>query len=123
MTTSPRAAMRPFTLITGAFLIAAFTLSACAERREDRIAFDGVFFRSDAKRLDRENRERFEVTVRPVSQSLEGARAAGAYEATRYCIENFGTSDIIWVYGPDGEAGTLRIANDRLTLEGACDFD
>ncbi|MFL4470839.1 hypothetical protein ACERZ8_13450 [Tateyamaria armeniaca] len=110
---------RPIWLVA-LLLIAALMLSACSgERKADRIAFDGQFFRASAKKVDRERLD-FEVTVRPVSASLEGARAAGAYEATRYCVGNFGTSDIEWTNGPDGEDGTLRIANDRLLLLGTC---
>lgn len=106
--------------LMGLLLIAALLLSACTERRADRVAFDGVFFRSTSSKIDKQ-RDRFEVTVSPVSASLEGARAAGAYEAVRYCIENFGSSDIVWINGPDGEDGTLTITNDRLLLSGTCD--
>lgn len=107
-------------LLTGALLVAALLLSACAgERRADRVAFDGVFFRSNASKIDRK-RDRFEVTVSPASASLDGAREAGRYEAIRYCIENYGSSDIDWLDGPDAEDGTLTIANDRLLLRGIC---
>ncbi|MEL6563950.1 MAG: hypothetical protein AAFQ59_05865 [Pseudomonadota bacterium] len=100
-------------------LIGALLVSACQERRADRVAFDGVFFRSTASNIDR-TRADFEVTVSPVSASLDGARDAGRYEAIRYCIRNFGSSDIDWVQGPEGEDGTLTIANDRLLLRGTC---
>ncbi|WP_415402579.1 hypothetical protein [Tateyamaria sp. SN3-11] len=110
--------LRP-ALLTGALLIAVLALSACAERRADRIAFDGVFFRSTASKVEKDRSE-FEIGVSPVSASLEGAREAGRYEATRYCIDNFGTSDINWVEGPDAEDGTLRISGDKLVLRGAC---
>ncbi|MEM6373126.1 MAG: hypothetical protein AAF727_10160 [Pseudomonadota bacterium] len=105
----------PFALL----LIAALLLAACSERKADRVAFDGQFFRATSKKVDRQRLD-FEVTVRPVSASLEGARAAGAFEATRYCIGNFGTSNIEWTDGPDAEDGTLRISNDRLLLVGTC---
>ena len=111
--------LRPACLL-GLLLIATLVLTACnAERRADRIAFDGQYFRADAKKLDK-NRLNFEVTVRPVSASLDGARAAGLHEGIRYCIGNFGTSDIRWVNGPDADGGTLRISNDRLVLQGTC---
>ena len=100
-------------------LIAVLILSACQERRADRIAFDGVFFRSSASKLDRKRAD-FEVSVSPVSASLDGARDAGRHEAIRYCIANFGSSDIDWIAGPDAEDGTLTIANDRLLLRGTC---
>jgi len=111
--------LRPARMVA-LLLVAAVLLSACSgERKADRIAFDGQFFRASAKKVDKQ-RLNFEVTVRPVSASLEGARAAGRYEATRYCVGNFGTSDVTWINGPDGADGTLRIANDRLTLLGTC---
>lgn len=110
--------LRPVVL-TGAMLIAALLLSACNERRADKVAFDGVFFRSTASKVDKQ-RDVFEITVSPASSSIEGAREAGRYEATRYCIANFGTSDVVWTEGPDAEDGTLRIANDRLILTGTC---
>ncbi|WP_299687185.1 hypothetical protein [uncultured Tateyamaria sp.] len=100
-------------------LIAVLLVSACQERRADRVAFDGVFFRSNASNIDRQ-RDDFEVAVSPVSASLEGARDAGRYEAVRYCIKNFGSSDITWIAGPDAEDGTLTIAGDRLVLRGTC---
>ena len=106
-------------LLTGALLIAALLLTACAERRADTVAFDGGFFRSTASQVGKP-RDVFEVTVSPASSSIEGAREAGRYEATRYCIENFGTSAVDWTEGPDAEDGTLRTANDRLILTGTC---
>ena len=88
-------------------------------QRKRFVAFDGVFFRSTSSKLDK-LRADFEVTVSPVSASLEGARDAGRYEAIRYCIKNFGSSDISWIAGPDAEDGTLTIAGDRLVLRGTC---
>ncbi|WP_299742008.1 hypothetical protein [uncultured Tateyamaria sp.] len=110
--------MRP-TLLTGALLIAALLLSACQERRSERVAFDGVFFRATSGKVDKE-REQFEIGVSPVSASLEGAREAGRYEAVRYCIKQFGSSDIVWIEGPDAEDGRLRISGDKLLLRGTC---
>lgn len=109
-------------LLTGLFLVAALLLTACAERRADRVAFDGVFFRSNASKVDRQ-RDQFEISVSPVSSSLEGAREAGRFEATRYCIAEFGSSDIDWIDGPDAEDGTLRISGDKLLLRGTCTPD
>ena len=110
--------LRP-ALLTGALLIAALLLTACAERRADRVAFDGVFFRSTSDNVEKDRVE-FVVGVSPVSASLEGARDAGRYEATRYCIDNFGSSDVTWIEGPDAEDGTLRISGDKLVLRGTC---
>ncbi|MEM6760531.1 MAG: hypothetical protein AAF601_13730 [Pseudomonadota bacterium] len=98
---------------------ASLILSACQERRADRIAFDGVFFRSNSSKVDKQ-RDQFVVSVGPASLSLDGARAAGRHEAVRYCIENFGASDIAWSQGPDAEDGRLVLENDRLILRGTC---
>lgn len=110
--------MRP-ALLTGLLLIAVLLLTACSERRANRVAFDGVFFRASSGKVDKQ-RDQFEVTVSPVSASLEGAREAGRYEAIRYCIKQFGSSDIDWIAGPDAEDGTLRINGDKLLLRGTC---
>ena len=114
-----RADQRPVWLL-GLFLIATVLLTACSpERRSDRIAFDGQLFRASAKKLDKQRLD-FEVTVRPVSASLNGALEAGLHEGIRYCIGNFGTSEIDWVNGPEADDNTLQISNDRLVLQGTC---
>lgn len=100
-----------------AALIGALALPACGNRDED-VAFDGQFFNARAKKVDGE-RDQFEVTVKPFSASADGARAAGEYEAIKYCIDLYGSSDIIWQRGPDDEDGLL-VAGDTLSLRGAC---
>lgn len=89
--------------------------------REDRIAFDGQFFRSSISRVDGD-RQQFAVSVRPVSASLEGALEAGRYEVTQYCVRNYGTSRADWLVGPDQDPGTYRIENDELVLRGTCEW-
>ena len=106
---------------TLALLLAAGTLAACGDRRDDRVLFDGQAFRSSA-RPDARNSVDFTTTVTPVSASFEGAREAGRYEATRYCIELFGTSRIDWISGPDDDPESLSVVNDTLTMRGACLF-
>ena len=114
-----RADLRPVWLL-GLFLIATVLLTACSpERRSDRIAFDGQLFRASAKKLDKQRLD-FEVTVRTVSASMNGALEAGRHEGFRYCIGNFGTSEIDWVNGPEADDNTLQISNDRLVLQGTC---
>ena len=61
----------------------------------------------------------FSVRIRNAAKSIAGAREAARYEATIYCIEQFGTSDIIWSIGPDDEA--ISLSNGSLTLAGRCD--
>lgn len=90
----------------------------CSRGESSRITFDGESFRASAKPLDRSDRAVFDVTVRQVSKSVEGAREAAAYEATRYCIRWFGLSDVAWQVGPDTDP--LPVANNTLTLRGRC---
>ena len=97
----------------------AVALLAGCNSRQDRFAFDGKYFRANVSKVDRQ-RDVFTVTVRNVSQSLDGAREAGRYEATKYCIKNYGSSDIEWVVGPDTPPQNLRIVDDSLTFQGAC---
>ena len=111
----------PIVLGWGLLILAALSIAGCGQR-EERIAFDGEFFRASAARIDRDQREQFTVQVGDISRSFQGALEAGRHEGTRYCIEEFGTSDIIWVSGPDDDPETLEINNDRLTLRGSCYF-
>ena len=94
-------------------------LAGC--QAQERIQFDGKYFRTKASRVDRQHREDFTVTVRNVSQSFEGAREAGRYEGTRYCVNNFGSSDIAWAVGPD-TPGQLQVVNDKLIFRGTCTY-
>ncbi|WP_137699947.1 hypothetical protein [Marimonas lutisalis] len=80
--------------------------------------FDGQQFRARLEQLGDEHKE-FAVSVFNVSKSLEGARQAGAYEATRHCIEYFGNSDIEWDVGPEDES--LTVQDDTITFRGRCE--
>ncbi|WP_298969901.1 hypothetical protein [uncultured Roseobacter sp.] len=92
-------------------------LMACTSEAE-KITFDGQFYRTDLDDLD--ERHKFQVTASPVSASLLGAKEAARYEATVFCVNEYGSSAIDWVIGPDDADETLPIANDTLTLQGAC---
>lgn len=94
-------------------------VQGCAEKREDRVAFDGVFFTSNASKTG-DSRADIVITVRPASQSITGALEAGRYESTRYCIDNFGTSEMDWIVGPDEDPESYAIEGDVLTLSGSC---
>lgn len=101
-----------------AFTLIALALTACGPD-EDDIAFDGVFFNTRLN-TDRGSRQNFVVTARPASASLTGAREAARYEATIYCVNRYGRSDIIWLVGPDSPDESLPITGDTLTLQGSC---
>lgn len=103
-------------LVVAAFAV---TLSACAQDDETRLAFQGVYFKTKASKVD-DNRQRFTVSVKNMSLAPQGAIEAGEFEATRYCITNYGTSRIIWSAGPDRPLQQLPVVNDTLTLAGEC---
>lgn len=103
----------------GLLALRALAVLAGCSNNKNRVLFDGEYFRTKAKSAS-EDRLSFVVRVPSVDRSLEGAREAGAYEGARYCIENFGTSEIAWVQGPDGDAGTLVVDGNTLTLTGRC---
>lgn len=92
-------------------------LMGCTSEAE-KITFDGQFYRTKLSDLDA--RHKFQVTASPVSASLLGAKEAARYEATVFCVNEYGSSAIRWVVGPDDADEVLPIANDTLTLEGAC---
>ncbi|WP_372571386.1 hypothetical protein [Ruegeria jejuensis] len=102
-------------------LCLAGALAACGQSEKDQILFDGQAFRTKASAVDkRRTRAEFTVTIDDVTRSLDGAREAGRYQGTRYCIENYGNSDIKWAVGPDTDPAQLRVVDGRLTFQGIC---
>ena len=101
-----------------ATLLCVGLVAGCATP-DDRILFDGHFYKAKLRKVDRQL-DVFTVSVKPVSKSLTGALAAGEYEAIKYCVTNFGNSDILWNLGPDAPQGQYRIENDTVTLQGRC---
>lgn len=88
------------------------------ELEENKIAFDGYNFSSKLTPNKSDDRL-FDLTVRRANRSLSGAREAGRYAATKFCIKNFGTSDIKWVLDPDDES--IGLTGKVLKLSGQCD--
>ena len=97
-------------------LITAGVVAGCTAE-EDRILFDGKYFRTKISKVDKQ-RDVFLVTVRDPSKSIDGAREAGRHAGIAHCVENFGSSDIDWAVGPDDEQ--LRIADKKLVFQGTC---
>lgn len=95
-------------------------LAACGNLRRDQIAFDGQTFRSKAAKAS-DDRRAFTVEVRPVSASMEGAREAGRFEATKYCVETFGNSAVVWQVGPEDDPASYALQGDTLVLQGTCE--
>ncbi len=104
-------------LATSSFLI----MMGCSnplELEENKVSFDGYYFSSKLSRSKLDDRS-FDLTVKRANRSLSGAREAGRYEATKFCIKNFGTSDIKWVLGPDDHS--IGLTGKVLNLTGQCD--
>ena len=104
--------------------LALATLVGCdkvKDLREGRrgVEFDGQIFRSRIETVEGD-RQQFVITVPNPAKSLIGAREAGRYAATKYCITNYGASDVIWTNGPDVEDGALVLGEGMLTFRGRC---
>ncbi|MEB8385984.1 hypothetical protein OO012_01975 [Rhodobacteraceae bacterium KMM 6894] len=106
------------TRIFSALIIATIALTACA-KPGDRMKFDGKYYPTRSKKAGDE-REQFVVTVKRVDQGIEGARKAGKWEATRFCIETVGDSTLNWQPGYDPDAGAAVIEGGSLILRGSC---
>ena len=99
-------------------LIAVLALTGCTND-DDRVAFDGHFFRTKVKKVDRQL-DVITVQIRDVAQSLDGAREAGRYAGVEHCVKHFGSSDIIWTVGPDTPAEQLQVVDNTLIFSGTC---
>ena len=97
---------------------AALLLMGC-ENNDDRIAFDGQFFGTKVKKVDK-NFDVFTVKITHVSRSLDGARQAGHHAGVAWCVEHFGNSDIKWTVGPETPADQLQIVKDTMVFSGVC---
>ena len=104
----------------GAALAVLTAVTGCGDVlwNQEKVLFEGVEYKHKSSAVSRDDKRSFEVQVRPVSASMVGAREAGKYEGTRYCIQNYGNSDIKWQVGPDSQV--LPVENDTLTLRGRC---
>lgn len=105
-------------------LLATGLLASCGIQEKirgenNRVAFDGIYFKSRLN-ADKADTMAFAVTVAGASQNIDAAREAGRYEATKYCVNNFGNSEVDWSAGPDAPLGALVISDDTLNLAGRC---
>jgi len=111
-------ALRTYRL-AGIALIAMTVLAGCAER-EQRVLFNGNYYPGKA-RAQKEDRRNFTASVRRAGRGLEGAQQAVLYEATRYCLTNFGTSEIAWSGVPVGAEGPVYgRSGDTVSVRGRC---
>lgn len=100
-------------------LAAGLAISGCAKKGE-RVFFEGNYYPTKASAADRSDRQSFTVSVRRAGQGLKGARAAGAHGGKRYCLENYGTSEIAWTVGPGAPPDALGAESGRLSMRGRC---
>ena len=99
-------------------ILFALSLFSCGERYLDnQVAFEGVKFRANLNKVKGDDFA-FSVSVKNAEKNLKGAREAGRYEATKFCIERLSTSDIKWIYGPDSDM--LPLQDGNLKLSGKC---
>ncbi len=98
--------------------IAALALAACGKPGE-RVRFDGNYYPAKLSKSG-ERREEFSVTVSDVAQGINGARQAGRFAGTEYCVRTFGDSDITWQPGYGPEDSRTLTDNGRLVLRGSC---
>ena len=92
-------------------------LLGCSARiNENRVAFDGFMFNSKLK--VGLNKKDFEITVLRANRSLSGAKESGRYEATIYCINKFGTSDIVWDLDPEDVSEVS--SSKSILIKGRC---
>ena len=100
-------------------LVAVIALSACTKKSE-RVLFNGNYYPTKAKTVDKGDRKSFAVSVRRVDQGLAGAKEAGRHGGKTYCLQNYGTSEIEWAIGPDTPDTALDLSGGRLVFRGAC---
>ncbi len=103
----------------GTLGLAALLLLAACDQYDRRIYFNGNYYPGKAYALDN-NPDKFIATVRRVHQGLVGARAAAAYQGMRYCLVNFGNSELTWMAGPERQLTAEETADGRLSVTGIC---
>lgn len=103
----------------GLALISLAVLASCTER-EQRVLFEGNYYPGKA-RAEKADRRNFTASVRRAGRGANGAQQAVFYEATRYCLDNFGTSEIEWVGVSDGSEGPVYVrSGDTVSVKGRC---
>ncbi len=105
--------------LMGAALLGVALVAGCTNR-EDRVLFDGNYYPGKA-RGEKADRRAFTASVGRAGRGIEGAQKAAVYEGTRYCIENFGTSEIAWSGVAEGQQGPVFArSGDRVSVTGRC---
>lgn len=96
-------------------------LAGCGNTsNKQRVLFDGYAFKSSIKDV-KEDPQMFDVTVKGANQSRTAAEDAGRYEATRYCVVNYGNSKLEWLVVQETSDGEVKVEQDTLLLRGRCE--
>lgn len=94
-------------------------LSGCGDRAE-RVTFGGNYYPAKSSG-NSQDRRAFTASVSRASNGMAGAQQAALHEATRYCLQNFGTSDIDWSGVPEGaQIPAYARAGNRVSVTGRC---
>ena len=94
-------------------------LAGCGDRAE-RVTFNGNYYPAKTSGA-KPDRRAFTASVSRASQGIQGAQRAATHEATRYCLQNFGTSDIDWSGVPaESERPVYSRAGERVSVTGRC---
>ncbi|MCV2893940.1 hypothetical protein [Lentibacter sp. XHP0401] len=110
-----------------AFCVAlAVMASGCARTKSalggsQSYSYEGYAYKGKIQR-SKEDRADFGVTVRGADRGLSGALEAARIEANRYCIDQYGNTDISWSGPtPDTDPSEISISeNGILELRGRC---
>jgi len=105
-------------LAVSALLLGATVLGACTDKTK-QITYDGQYFRAKASKVDKQ-RDVFVVNVRDVSRSPKGARQAAYHIGVSFCLDSFGSSDILWVQDPLDDEIPLQVVDDTISIQGRC---
>lgn len=110
---------------TGFCIAVAVALAGCSGTRNllnsQSYNYEGYAFKGKLQR-SKEDRAQFTVTVRGAERGLVGALEAARLEANRYCIDQYGNTDISWNgTGPDSNVSDVSLENGgTLELGGRC---
>lgn len=89
--------------------------ASAAGAKRNTVTVEGVRYRSRAN-VTSEDKRSFTISVSPVGNP-DTAKEVGRYQATVYCLRNYGGSDTEWTVGPDDPA---QISDGSLALAGRC---
>ena len=100
------------------------SLAAC-ERAKDKLTrnshvHEGVTFKTKIEK-SKESRQDFRVVVRNATNGLTGSREAARVAAARYCIENYGSTDMTFAgQSPDSKNEEVTMTDGKLIFSGRC---